>query len=91
MKLQDLRQADELMTKLKSYSHKIHRQDENACNYGLTKWGETRLANLINEVKIIAKEWGLYIYHQGDPRGCSLYLGDKPLNESNYTEGLPIC
>lgn len=30
-------------------------------------------------------ESDVYFYHQSDPRGCSLYLSTKPLNNENYS------
>ena len=45
----------------------------------------------------IAEAYGLTIYHQGDCRGCALYLmrpGDVPAGEcvtGYYTRGIAIC
>jgi hypothetical protein len=45
----------------------------------------------------IAKAHRLMVYHQGDPRGCSLYLlrrGDVPKGlspEAYYTRGIAVC
>lgn len=35
-------------------------------------------------------EYGLHWYHQGDPRGASLYISKDILDSSNYTNGLAI-
>jgi hypothetical protein len=36
----------------------------------------------------IAKHYGLGVYFQGDPRGCSLYIGDaEHMNGANYNRG----
>lgn len=32
-----------------------------------------------------AKESGLHIYYQTDPRGATIYLDKKPIPENNYT------
>ena len=45
----------------------------------------------------IAAAHGLTVYHQGDPRGCSLYLlrpGDVPEGQrpsGYYTRGIAVC
>lgn len=46
---------------------------------------------------MIAAAHGMAIYHQGDPRGCALYLirpGDVPEGEDVaawYSRGIAIC
>ncbi len=32
----------------------------------------------------------LFIYHQSDPRGCSLYLDTSPIKRDNYTSACAI-
>lgn len=45
----------------------------------------------------IATAHGLEVYHQGDPRGCALYLirpGDVPAGAgvgAYYTRGIAVC
>jgi hypothetical protein len=75
---------------LKKLSHKIHHQDENACNYGLTSRQEKMLENYLIKAEKLADELGLKAYHQGDPRGCSLYLIDETMNNTNYNNGIAI-
>ena len=97
MTFDELKRADWLLDQLKEISHKLHRLDENACNYGLTKRQETREKNLEKEAtelteemgKLMEKTNGLRIYRQGDPRGCSLYLIDDSCG-SDYTRGMAI-
>jgi hypothetical protein len=56
-----------------------------------------REAGAIKRAKAIAERHGLTIYHQGDPRGCTLYVirpGDVPEGakvESCYNRGIALC
>lgn len=34
---------------------------------------------------------GLHFYHQGDPRGCALYVDKEPLSDSAYNRGVACC
>jgi hypothetical protein len=46
---------------------------------------ETRLERAATE---IARYYGLACYFQGDPRGCSLYIGKaEDMNGANYNQG----
>ena len=33
---------------------------------------------------------GLHFYHQGDPRGCALYVSKEPLKDHDYSRGLAV-
>lgn len=68
---------------LKKISQSLHKLAEADCNFGLTKRQETRKANLIEKAQELASEIGLTIYHQGDPRGCALYLLSQDMNKNN--------
>jgi len=59
---------------LQKIARQLHRLDECACNYGLTPRQEKREARLEAEAGKIASFFGLKAYHQGDPRGGTLYL-----------------
>ena len=52
----------------------------------------TRIADrevgAIRRVAAICKAHGLHYYHQGDPRGCALYVSNEPLLGHNYTHGV---
>ncbi len=56
-----------------------------------------REAGALKRAAKIAKSHGLEIYHQGDPRGCALYIirpGDVKEGQnvgSCYNNGLAIC
>ena len=75
---------------LKRISHSLNRLDVNACNYGLTPRQEKRVEKLEARAEVIAKSLGLKSYHQGDPRGCSLYLIDKTMDNTTYYRGIAI-
>ena len=50
-----------------------------------------REAGALRRVAAVCKRLGLHFYHQGDPRGCALYVSDKPINGGNYTNGAACC
>ncbi len=77
---------------LQRISHRLHQLDENSCNYGLTQRQEKRVDRLERQAQEIAEQYGRAAYHQGDPRGWSLYLVITGLDiESQYDQGLAIC
>lgn len=90
-----IRELDQVLWKLenlKKIAKTLHRIDENSCNYGLSKGQETREKNLEEKAIIIAKELGFYLYRQGDPRGCPLYLLETVKDRDNYSQkGIAIC
>lgn len=55
----------------------------------------TRIADrekgAIRRVAAICSKWGMYFYHQTDPRGCALYVSNEPLPDHNYTRGVACC
>ena len=56
-----------------------------------------REAGALKRASAIAEAHGLTIYHQGDPRGCCLYLirpGDVPEGKdvaAYYSNGIAVC
>lgn len=56
-----------------------------------------RETGALKRAAAIAEKHGLTIYHQGDPRGCALYLirpGDVPEGQDvggYYNRGIAIC
>lgn len=62
--------------KLCKIEKSLHRLSEADCNYGLTPRQEKRETRLAAEAEQIAQDYfgGAHVYHQGDPRGCVLYL-----------------
>lgn len=87
--IDELRRVLYIIENLRKIAKSLHRLDENACNYGLTKRQETREMHLETQAKELAHQIDLYAYHQGDPRGCSLYLVEDP-NDTEYTKGIAI-
>ena len=45
----------------------------------------------LRRLRAILEPLGLYYYHQSDPRGCALYVSDKPIPPFNYTQGIAVC
>lgn len=87
-------------------SRSLHTLDERQCN-GFSNWrgdwdeeaekkAEKREARLEAKGQEIAKRYGRLFYHQGDPRGWSVYLV-KPEElrgydiDAAYNHGLAVC
>ena len=76
------------------FGMRLHRIYENQCNGFLTYQGEwdeeaelraDRLEQkCTDEVLEFAKELGLYIYLQTDPRGATVYLDNKEISDNAY-------
>ena len=45
----------------------------------------------LKRVAEVCKELGLFYYHQTDPRGCALYVGNEPLTDQNYSSAGVAC
>jgi hypothetical protein len=81
----------------------IQRDDETGKPYWYSVMGKRygaapdREAGALRRADNIAEAHGLTIYHQGDPRGCCLYLlrpGDVPTGSdpgSCYSRGIAVC
>ena len=50
-----------------------------------------REAGALHRVAAICKAHGLHYFHQGDPRGCALYVDREPLPDDNYLRGVSCC
>ena len=56
-----------------------------------------RETGALNRARTICERHGLGLYHQGDPRGCALYVlrpGDIPDGQdvgAYYTRGVAVC
>ena len=44
----------------------------------------------LKSIAALCAEHDLYFFHQGDPRGCALYVSREPLTASDYTRGIAI-
>jgi predicted phage-related endonuclease len=90
--INELRFVQNQMQQLQKISRQLHTLAENACNYGLSKRQETRQDNLMKQAEERAQLLGLHAYHQGDPRGCCLYLvEDNQGADTQYTDGIAVC
>lgn len=82
-----------------SASWAIERDEKTGVPYRVIYWNNGRQsreripdreAGALKRVAKLAKSVGGYFYHQTDPRGCTLYVGDEPLTNQNYsTLGIP--
>ena len=45
----------------------------------------------LKRVSEVCAELGAYFYHQGDPRGCALYVSAEPINDQSHNRGVAIC
>lgn len=50
-----------------------------------------RETGALRRVAALCRDLGLHYYHQGDPRGCALYVSSEPLTDATYTRGLAIA
>lgn len=47
--------------------------------------------SIVNKLKKICSKHNLYYYHQGDPRGNSLFIAGVPLDSQNYlSDGIAV-
>ena len=77
---------------LKKIANQLHHQYENACNYGLTPRQENLVEKLEKQAEGLARELGYHAYHQGDPRGATLYLVEKVKDAYiHYTDGICVA
>jgi len=89
--LRDLKYAVDIIDELKKIGNSLCKLDVADCNCGLTPRQEKRRENLECKAKKLAAKLGLYIYHQPDPRGATLYLLENENKADNYYfEGYPI-
>jgi hypothetical protein len=44
----------------------------------------------LKRIAKVCAERGLHFYHQGDPRGCALYIAPEPLKDHDYSHGLAV-
>jgi hypothetical protein len=77
-------------------ARRLHSLDEKDCNTGLTERDEKREKRMEEQAQTLAAEMGATAFHQGDPRGATLYFvfpGDLPPGatiQSSYTNGVAI-
>jgi len=88
-KISRLNQMVYVLCNLRKLANQLHHLDEASCNYGLTDRQEKREEKLEKIANDFAKKIGFLAYHQGDPRGCSLYLVTKDMG-NDYSKGVAI-
>lgn len=66
----------------------LNKLDCDYCNTG--RIDDLKVETLMDEAASILMPLGLLAFHQSDPRGCSLYVIDSTMNETNYTNGIPV-
>lgn len=81
-------------------SWSIERDEETGIPYRVTyphdsKSYRTRIADreagALKRIKAVCDRLGIHYFHQGDPRGCALYVSREALTDSNYTNGIAVC
>ena len=98
--LNDFKRFSWLFRDLQKLSRQVHKIDENMCNGYRNEQDELKAEKkqkkLLLKATEIAESLGFKIYHQSDPRGCSLYLITQQQNGSSlnyyidYTQGIPV-
>ena len=61
--------------------------DENYEN-PVDRWGNKvpdRETGAKKRIQAICDKYGLHWYYQTDPRGCQVYISDKPMTPQNYS------
>lgn len=78
--------TENVFNQFKTIGKKLRQQYENRCNTDISDETYESIVNPIYEkADKLAKNLGLYIYYQTDPRGATIYLDKKPISENNYT------
>lgn len=90
MNIEDVRSVGYVYRELLPISRKLHRIAEANCNYGNTTRRDNQETKLLAQAEALAQRIGLHAYHQGDPRGCALYLIDDTMIDSTYSNGLAV-
>jgi len=62
----------------------INRLDCLECNEGNSEKRNNARLKLLSEASLIAAKYNMYVYHQSDPRGLSLYLIPIGVSDENY-------
>jgi hypothetical protein len=96
--LEKIKRVKYVLESLAPISRRLNAIDCRSCNgYADTDWGRAqekrdngKEVRLEKEGRELAQSIGLKFYHQTDPRGCSVYLIDSTMNDSNYSSGIAI-
>ena len=76
--------------KLLPIAKKLNEIDCDICNQGSNPDLEQESELYMEEAQEICESIGLKAFHQTDPRGVSLYIIDDTMNDTNYTNGMPV-
>lgn len=69
----------------------LHQMYEFNCNGDFTEERYEEVTKPIYKVvDAKAKELGLYVYYQTDPRGATIYVDNQPIPDNNYTRAYCI-
>ncbi len=49
-----------------------------------------RETGALKRIEAICKFYGLHFYYQTDPRGCSLYVDNKPIADNAYNNAVAV-
>lgn len=90
MNIETIREVINIYERLKKISKALHRYDERHSERDLTEREKDKVKKLIEEAQKLAEKINCKIYHQTDPRGATLYLGDEQINGTNYYKYIPI-
>lgn len=88
--IRELKRVVGHIDELRKISRAVHKIDEAACNGELTTRQTNRLRRLLIRARKLAQGCGCDIYHQSDPRGVALWLGDDKINCMNYTDYMAL-
>lgn len=50
-----------------------------------------REAGALRRVAAVCERIEAHFFHQGDPRGCALYVSREPIAGNDYSRGVAIC
>ena len=68
---------------LRTICRELHHRDELCCNGDVEYGDDGKTEELLERASRQAARFGLKVYHQGDPRGCSLWVyTQSSLNEA---------
>lgn len=89
-RIDDVRIIASVLRQLRQIEHSLARIDTADCNGELTARQTKRRIKLLTDAAELAARIGLKVYHQPDPRGCSLYLVDETMDQYNYPNGVSL-
>ena len=93
-RLDDVRKVLYAINRLREISRRLNGIGCRKCNGYQSETQEKRdqtiEERLLNEAQELAAGLGVRFYHQGDPRGCAVYLIDESMDGSTYNRGIAL-